>query len=126
MKGQHETLALRIRESRKKQKLSQEQLAERIGYSGKSMISKIESGVVDLPQSRIYQIAYALNVSPYYLIGMTDDPTYTYEVPYDNSAKRYNDAMKKLYEAYSKSSFKIQLSVCMLLDLEHEDIPPQQ
>lgn len=56
--------------------MTQEELAEKTGYSGKSMIAKIEKGKVDLPQSKILLFANALKTTPAYLMGWTSDPDY--------------------------------------------------
>ena len=42
-----------IKYSRKALKMTQSQLAEKLGYADKRMIAKIEAGLVNLPQSRI-------------------------------------------------------------------------
>ena len=88
MKGQHETLALRIRESRKKQKLSQEQLAERIGYSGKSMISKIENGQVELGIGKIMRFAEIFGVPADALMGFDISEAYNEASPDTQAAVR--------------------------------------
>lgn len=54
--------------------MTQEQLAEIMGYSHKSSINKIEMGKADLPQSKIVAFAKVLGVSPCYLLGITDEP----------------------------------------------------
>ena len=54
--------------------MTQSDLAEKLGYSDKSMIAKIESGKVDLAQSRIIAFADALRVTPSDLMGWTDNP----------------------------------------------------
>lgn len=61
-----------IREKRKKLKMTQTQLAELVGYTDKTMISKIESGNVDLGQTKIIAIANALGTTPKELMGWTD------------------------------------------------------
>lgn len=53
--------------------LTQSELAEKLGYSDKSMIAKIESGKVDLAQSKIVAFADALQVTPAYLMGWESD-----------------------------------------------------
>ena len=53
--------------------LSQERLAELVGYKDRSSIAKIESGLVDLSQSKIASFAAALNVTPAYLMGIGDN-----------------------------------------------------
>lgn len=54
--------------------MSQEVLAEKTGYRDRSSIAKIESGKVDLSQSKIAAFAAALNVSPAQLMGISDSP----------------------------------------------------
>ena len=58
-----------IRTRRKELKMTQQELAEKIGYSDRSSIAKIESGGVDLSQSKIMQIAKALEITPGELMG---------------------------------------------------------
>lgn len=58
-----------IKKLRNELGMSQTQLAEAAGYADKTMISKIESGVVDLTQSKIQAIADALRTSPGVLMG---------------------------------------------------------
>ncbi|MBR3242578.1 MAG: helix-turn-helix transcriptional regulator [Parasporobacterium sp.] len=60
-----------IRERREELDISQEELALRIGYKGKSMISKIENGRVDLHYSKIVAIAEALKTTEAALCGWT-------------------------------------------------------
>lgn len=49
--------------------LTQSELANKMGYADKSMIAKIEKGVIDLPQSKIFSFAEALETTPSYLMG---------------------------------------------------------
>lgn len=53
--------------------LSQEALAEMVGYKDRSSIAKIESGQVDLSQSKIAAFAKALGVTPGKLMGISED-----------------------------------------------------
>lgn len=55
--------------------LSQDQLAQMIGYTDRSSIAKIEAGKVDLPQSKIKIIADALRTTPAALMGWDDPDT---------------------------------------------------
>lgn len=55
--------------ARKQAGLTQEELANRVGYKTKSAINKIELGVRDLPQKKIAQFAQALGVTPGHLMG---------------------------------------------------------
>lgn len=62
-------LYVNIRKRREELGLNQTQLAKLIGYADKTMISKIEKGQVDLPQSKIVIIADALRTTPAALMG---------------------------------------------------------
>lgn len=52
--------------------LSQESLAEKVGYKDRSSIAKVEAGLVDLSQSKIAAFANALGVSPAKLMGIDE------------------------------------------------------
>lgn len=56
---------------------SQQRLADLTGYGDRSSIAKIESGKVDLPQSKIAEFAKIFNVTPAYLMGCDDAPSST-------------------------------------------------
>lgn len=60
-----------IRKRRKELGMTQSQLAAKMHYADKSMIAKIEKGIVDLPQSRIEAFAKVLHTSPAALMGWT-------------------------------------------------------
>ena len=53
--------------------MSQDALAEKVGYKDRSSIAKVEAGLVDLSQSKIAAFAKALGVSPAILIGVGED-----------------------------------------------------
>lgn len=59
--------------------LSQEQLAQRIGYTDRSSIAKIEAGKVDLPRSKIAAIAQALHTTEQELMKEEDGPVLTFD-----------------------------------------------
>lgn len=60
----------RIKSRREELGLTQQQLADRLGYKSKSAINKIELGVNDIAQKRIVDFAKALNTSIEYLLDM--------------------------------------------------------
>ena len=53
--------------------LSQSELASKVGYKDKGSISRIENGKIDLTQSAIEEFANALECTPSYLMGWTND-----------------------------------------------------
>ena len=62
-----------IKKRRTELKLTQTELATKMGYADKSMIAKIEKGLIDLPQSKIIAFANALQTSPGDLMGWDND-----------------------------------------------------
>ena len=58
-----------IKRLRKLNKWTQEELAARMGYSDRSAIAKIETGNVDIPQSKIIEFAKVFGVEPGDLMG---------------------------------------------------------
>ena len=63
-----------IKSLRQAARLSQQELAEKAGYTDRSSIAKIESGKVDLPESKIKQFADLFGVSIDYLLGNVSEP----------------------------------------------------
>ena len=66
------TLGDRIRLRREELRISQEELATRLGYKSRSTIAKIESGENDLTQSKIVAFAEALNTTARWLLDYDD------------------------------------------------------
>ena len=67
----------RIKMRREELGIGQRELAEKLGYKNNSTLSGIESGKVDLTQSRIVAIAKALDVTPGWLMGWEENKTTT-------------------------------------------------
>lgn len=61
-----------IRKYRIEKGLSQSELAEMTGYASNSMIAQIESGIIDLPYSKVILFANTLGVSVPVLMGYPD------------------------------------------------------
>lgn len=62
------TIYDRIKERRIELGMSQAELAQRVGYHGKSVISKVENGERDISQTMIVKYAEALGVTATYLL----------------------------------------------------------
>ena len=98
------TIAQRIKERREALGISQADLAYKCGYTSRTSIAKIESGTVDLPQSKIVALADALYVSPAYLMGIED----TAPDPEDSETMRIAEelrnrpGMRLLFDAAKK------------------------
>ncbi len=63
----------RIKIKRKELNMSQDELAKKLGYSDRSTIAKIESGVNEMTYKRLLEYAKALSTTPEYLIGWIDE-----------------------------------------------------
>ena len=77
----------RIKLKRNEKGWSQRELAAKMGYSNHSTVGKVETGKVDLPQSKVVQFAEVLGVSVAYLMGWEEeirkDPVGTAELHFE-------------------------------------------
>lgn len=64
----------RIRQLRIANGLTLEELARAVGYKGRSMMSQVELGKVDLPLSKVAAIAQALHTTPKELLFPASPP----------------------------------------------------
>lgn len=62
-----------IKIRRRELKISQEGLAKMVGYTDRSMITKVEKGEVDLSQTKIGLFAKALQTTPIDLMGWEEE-----------------------------------------------------
>jgi repressor LexA len=93
--------------------MTQTELAQKVGYADKGMISRVENGKVDLSQSQIIKFAEALEIDPGVLMGWETDDTNV--PPRGDREEALNEYAKKLYEHYQKASPEIQKAVDLLL-----------
>lgn len=63
------SIGQKIKQRRQELGWSQRELSDRMGYNNHSTITRIESGKVDVPQSRIVKFSEVLGVSIAYLMG---------------------------------------------------------
>lgn len=63
----------RIKQQRENLGISQEELAQKLGYKSRSTINKIESGINDITQSKVIEFANALKTTPAYLMGWEEE-----------------------------------------------------
>lgn len=64
------TIGNNILRKRKELGMTQEELADRMGYKSKSSINKIELGINDVPRSKIEKFAEVLGTTPARLMGL--------------------------------------------------------
>ena len=94
-----------IKTYRKANGWSQDELAKRMGYTDRSTIAKIESGLVDLAESKIMAFAKVLGVKPSVLMGWSED---------DPDSNRVTKALE-FYDQYEHLSPKDQIAFQTLL-----------
>lgn len=90
-----EMVGIRIAHLRKALGLTQDELSRIVGYTSRSSINKIEKGLVDIPQSKLIEIADALQTTPTYLMGW-DDANFASEVT-------LSEGEQKLLEVYRRA-----------------------
>lgn len=61
-----------IKNARTALKMSQQELADKLGYKSASTIAKIESGENDIPLSKVSTVAAVLKTTPVTLMGWND------------------------------------------------------
>lgn len=62
----------RIRYRREELNMSQDELAQKLGYKSRSSINKIEKNIRNLTQSKIKAIADALDTTPSFIMGWSE------------------------------------------------------
>lgn len=125
-----------IRQRRLELGMTQEELAEKMGYKHKSAINKIELGINDVSQKKIIKFAEVLGTTASYLMGWTSNPSKkaVFEHFTDSSMHILRDEMHLMpspvnpYEitsdelnlifAFRKADKKTQNAILSLLELE--------
>lgn len=76
-----------IKLRRKDLKMTQTDLAHKVGYSEKSMIARIESGKINLPLSKIKEFSDALQCTPSELMGWSAESDESFNDSYERGNK---------------------------------------
>lgn len=81
------TIGERIRNRRIELNMSQDELAHKLGYKSRSSINKIELNGRNLTQSKIKAIATALETTPSYIMGWSNDDIEFYNNSVDRTIR---------------------------------------
>jgi transcriptional regulator with XRE-family HTH domain len=96
------TVGERIRQVRESARMSQDELAKRMGYKDRSSISKIEKGNDDnIYLDTVQKVAEILNCSPLYLMGWDNDsekPLSKEDYEFIVTYRQLSDEQKKLVD----------------------------
>ena len=114
------TLGMNIRKRREELGMTQQELADKLGYSSKSTINKIENGTNDITQSKIIAFAKALNATVPELMGWGDS-----KVKESNNYYLNDDVRELAQELFDNRELKLvmdssrKLSIKSLIDLKN-------
>lgn len=108
----------RIKIQREKLKMSQDELAKRIGYKSRSSINKIELGHYNLTQSKIKAIADALETTPSYIMGWDELDEQVDLEKLRQDIQKEGEAEKIIINRYGKDVWD---ALCMYIQLDGED-----
>lgn len=110
------TIGERIKFKREELDISQDELARRLGYKSRSSINKIELGLQNLNQSKIKAIADALQTTPPFIMGWTEDkkePTLENEDGLTENQQYLIDAIRNMSPENAK---KLRVIVEQVID----------
>lgn len=100
----------RIKRRRKELQWSQRDLAEKMGYNH-STITRIETGKIDIPQSRIVQFSEVMGVTTAYLMGWENEKDPTVEGGVSEKRQALIDFAKSVPEDKAEMLLRVMKSV---------------
>ena len=125
------TVGQRIKQRRMELGMTQSELAEKMGYQGKTAVSAAENKGDNITTTKVKKFADALGVTPRWLMGYEDnEPDYiwedkgkAYHIEFDRKDVS-NQTMKyamQFYELYASSGPEVQSAVDLLLKSAKEE-----
>lgn len=111
----------RIKKRREELGMSQESLAQKLGYKSRSSINKIELGLNDISQSKIVAFAKALHTTPEYLMGWSEEELLDRALMIDDDLlEKYGN----VFEAEEEQSERNNKLIMERLHSALEKVPP--
>ena len=87
--------------------MSQDELAEKCGYTSRSSIAKIETGATDIPQAKIKLFADALHVKPGDILAAAPvNPQPQYIIEIEELARDMSESQQARLLEYAKMLLK--------------------
>ncbi len=103
-----ESIGRRIKHERERQGLTQDELARKMGYKNRSVVSTMEAAT-DLSLKKVKKVAAALNVDPGYLMGYQPKNS-EIKFPFEDDFGKIVE--KLIAESYVKQVFSdIEISI---------------
>lgn len=109
-----DTLYDRIRFLRIQRNLSQDELAKLTGYTSRSTVNKIESGLIDISIGKLSLFAKALNTTPGYLLDG--------DIPITKES--YFDVEKELIKKYRQLPPAGKATVDAVIEVQYQALHP--
>lgn len=106
----------KIRTRRESLGMTQDDLAERMGYKSRSTIAKIEKGVNDVTQTTLLKFAEVLKTTPSYLMGWEDKGNQNNRIVPLVAIMREDDKFLNLVDEFQKNSDKLKPLVTMMCE----------
>lgn len=100
------TIGERIRDRRKELKMTQDELAQLLGYKSRTSVNKIEKNVLKLQIDKVTKIAQALKTTPDYILGREEKPKEKQPLKFTVS----NEARENLYKLIDSLSERLALT----------------
>ena len=98
----------KIKKRRLELGMSQQELAEAMGYTSKSTINKIELGKNDVTQTKVMKFANVLKTTPAYLMDWEEDDNLgDYEANIEYLSKNYPDLVDLYNEIHENEQLVI-------------------
>lgn len=99
------TIGERIKIRREELNMTQEELAQILGYKSRSSINKIELGGNELTQKKIKAIATALKTTPAYIMGWLEE----WDEKYNKNDKLAKEAelQNSIEQTYGKATLEL-------------------
>lgn len=90
----------RVRFYREKKKLTQKELATKLGYTASATIGRIENGQQTIPLSKLPDFCVALDVQPFDLIGLSDHDKQIWKIAETMIETGKDENLQKFIELY--------------------------
>lgn len=106
-----------IRERRKSLKMSQEELAAKVGYTNRSTIATIETGRMDIPLSKVHELAKALECTTAELMGLQIDKD---EAEIFEAGRQDAELLKKYHSLTKEHQRMVLEQISIFLEMENK------
>ncbi len=110
-------IGIQIKKRREELGLTQEELANILGYKSRSSINKIELGKNDITQHKVVAFAKALNTTPAYLMGWDEESQKKNDILSDIILRLRSDDnfMKVVKDLYDSTDEQINVIKSLLI-----------